>query len=251
MNQLIAIRSQAIGGQQIQTVNARDLHAFLEVGKDFSTWIKDRIEQYEFLENQDFIVDSPISGNQAGRGGDRRSRQYHLTLDMAKELSMVERNAKGKQARQYFLDCERRAKAAGVDPLAALSDPATLRGMLLSYSEKMLALESANEEMKPKVEALDRIAIADGSLCLTDAAKCLQVRPKDLFAWLSQNHWTYRRTGGSGWLAYQDKLQRGVLEHKVTTVERSDGTEKVVEQVRVTPKGLAKLAELMPGAKAA
>jgi len=247
MNQLIAIRSQAIGGQLVQAVNARNLHAFLEVGKDFSNWIKDRIEQYGFLENQDFTVFANPGENY--RGG-RPAKEYAITLDMAKELSMVERNSKGKQARQYFLDCERRAKVAGLDPLAVLSDPATLRGMLLSYSEKMLALEAGNEEMKPKAEALERIAIADGSLCLTDAAKCLQVRPKGLFGWLSQNHWIYRRAGGSGWLGYQDKLQRGLLEHKVTTVERSDGTVKVAEQVHVTPKGLAKLAETMPEVKA-
>jgi phage anti-repressor protein len=99
-----------IGGDLIQTVNARDLHVFLEVGKDFSTWIKDRVAAFGFVENQDFVLDSPISGNQVSHGGDRRSIQYHLTLDTAKELSMVERNAKGKQARQYFIECECVAK---------------------------------------------------------------------------------------------------------------------------------------------
>ena len=88
----------------IETVNARELHSFLEVGKDFSTWIKGRIEQYDFIENIDYVVfpnsgenasDSPIRGNQAsGRGGDRRSIEYHVSLDMAKELAMVERNEK-------------------------------------------------------------------------------------------------------------------------------------------------------------
>ncbi|WP_112068364.1 antA/AntB antirepressor family protein [Herbaspirillum rubrisubalbicans] len=98
----------------VQTVNARDLHEFLQVGKDFSTWIKDRIVKYGFVLDQDFTLetnDSPVSGNQKGRGGDRRSVQYHLSLDMAKELAMVERNEKGKQARLYFIECERKAKA--------------------------------------------------------------------------------------------------------------------------------------------
>ncbi|MHB1882989.1 MAG: antA/AntB antirepressor family protein [Acidithiobacillus sp.] len=105
---LVQVTERSIGGRMQPTVDARELHAFLGVGKDFSTWIKDRIGQYDFVENQDFAIDSPISGNQNGRGGDRRSKEYHLSLDMAKELSMVERTPKGKKARQYFIECERR-----------------------------------------------------------------------------------------------------------------------------------------------
>lgn len=96
--------------------------------------------------------------------------------------------------------------------------------------------------MAPKVDAFDRIAGSDGSLCPTDAAKALQIRPKTLFAWLRSHSWIYSRPGKPGWLACQDKIQAGYLEHKVTTVTRDDGTEKTVEQVRVTPKGLTKLS---------
>src|SRR5690606_17518660 len=110
---LIPVAAGEIGGEAVQTVNARDLHGFLEVGKDFSTWIKDRIDQYDFVENQDFVC-SPVSGSE-GRGGHNR-KDYHLSIDMAKELSMVERNHKGKEARQYFIECERQAKAAA-DPM--------------------------------------------------------------------------------------------------------------------------------------
>jgi anti-repressor protein len=81
-----------------ERVKARDLHKFLEVGKDFSTWIKDRIKQIEFVENQDLIV-SPETGEQTGRGGHNR-KEYHLTLDMAKHLAMIERTPKGHEARQ-------------------------------------------------------------------------------------------------------------------------------------------------------
>ena len=97
----------------------------------------------------------------------------------------------------------------------------------------------------PKVEALDRIATADGAICITSAAKHLQMRPKDLFAFLQESGWIYRRTGGSGWLGYQTKTQQGLLEHKVTVVTRSDGSEKVTEQVLVTGKGMAKLALML------
>lgn len=237
MNELIKVSVSAIGDGEVQTINARELHTFLEVGKDFSTWVKDRVEQYDFVENQDF-VSFPQNG---GKG--RPTIEYAITLDMAKELAMVERNEKGKQARQYFIECERRAKA--VDPMTVLTDPAAMRGLLLTYSEKVLTLEAANAELKPKAEALDRITDADGALCVTNAAKTLQVRPKDLFGWMSMHRWVYKRPGSAAWLGYQDRVQQGLLSHKVTTVNRSDGSEKVVEQVLVTPKGLARLAELM------
>jgi phage anti-repressor protein len=69
--------------------NARDLHAFLENGDEFANWIKDRICQYDFIENQDFALVLENSQIKKGRGGDRRSKDYHITLGMAKELAMV------------------------------------------------------------------------------------------------------------------------------------------------------------------
>jgi len=144
-----------------------------------------------------------------------------------------------------------------VKPTTFMNDSGrALRGLLADYSERVIALEtrvreteavveesqSIIREQTPKVLALDRIATATGSLCITDAAKILQVQPKVLFAWLSANAWIYQRVGSSAWLGYQDKVQSGVLEHKVTTVSRSDGSEKTVTQVRITPKGLARLS---------
>ena len=98
----------------------------------------------------------------------------------------------------------------------------------------------------PKAEAYDRIAKAEGSLNLTEAAKTLQMRPKDLIGFLSCNGWIYRRNGSASWLGYQTHTTNGDLEHKVSTILRRDGSEKVTEQVRVTPQGLTKLAKLMP-----
>jgi anti-repressor protein len=82
-----------IDGKTVQTCDARDLHEFLEIGKDFSTWIKDRIESFGFVENKDFVIIPKM--------GEYRKPliEYHLSLDMAKELSMVERNEKGEKAR--------------------------------------------------------------------------------------------------------------------------------------------------------
>jgi phage antirepressor YoqD-like protein len=82
-----------------------------------------------------------------------------------------------------------------------------------------------------------------GSMCVTNAAKALHQRPKDLFAWLSAHRWIYKRAGTAVWLGYQDRIQSGLVEHKTTTVERSDGTEKVIEQVLITAKGLDRLAK--------
>ncbi len=110
---LVNIITVSIGGQAILGVNARELHAYLENGDMFAHWIKDRISKYGFEENQDFAL---IWGNSQikGRGGDRRSRDYHLTLDVAKELSMVENNEQGRKARRHFIAMEKKALAADV-----------------------------------------------------------------------------------------------------------------------------------------
>jgi len=103
--QLIPFFQDQIGGEDVNTVNARELHSFLEVGKDFSNWIKDRIEAFKFEEAIDFI--------KFAKFGESKSRQlieYHLTLDMAKELAMLERNQKGKEIRNYFIAAEKELK---------------------------------------------------------------------------------------------------------------------------------------------
>ncbi|VEJ45989.1 antA/AntB antirepressor family protein [Bartonella vinsonii] len=117
MSNLITISESTVNNTRVPTVNARELHAFLQSKQDFSTWIKKRIMAYAFLDGQDFIrFHKKVEANNA------IAVEYHLTLDMAKELAMVERNEKGKQARQYFIECERRAKKP-LDLANALEDP--------------------------------------------------------------------------------------------------------------------------------
>jgi phage antirepressor YoqD-like protein len=135
-----------------------------------------------------------------------------------------------------------------IDPVAMLNDPAAMRGILLSYTEKVLELQNQVEGMVPKVEAFERIAEADGSLCISDTAKTLGVRPKALFEFMRSHGWIFSPHGGRGDVAYQIQLQRGLMEHKTTSVRRSDGSEKIVTQARVTPKGLARLAQEFPPA---
>tara|TARA_R110001583_G_scaffold134993_1_gene286772 strand:+ start:2176 stop:2901 length:726 start_codon:yes stop_codon:yes gene_type:complete len=131
------------------------------------------------------------------------------------------------------------------------NNPAQLRGFLLQATEEIEKRDQHIAVLEPKAVALDRLSGSDGSLCITNAAKDLQMRPKDMFAYLSQNSWIYKRAGSASWTAYQEKIQQGLLEHKTTTVSRSDGSEKLIEQVRVTSKGLAKLASLLGKSRAA
>ncbi|HGJ5869403.1 phage antirepressor KilAC domain-containing protein [Arsenophonus nasoniae] len=149
------------------------------------------------------------------------------------------------QVNQTFLDFKAGKLAPVViDPMVALNDPAVMRGLLLNYSEKILERDHQIAEMKPDVAALERIAKSDGAMCVTDTAKQLQIRPKALFDFLSENKWIYRRLG-SPWIGYQDKIQQGLIEHKVTTITRNDGVDETKTQVRITPKGIAKLAKLL------
>ncbi|EHJ49553.1 AntA/AntB antirepressor domain protein [Solidesulfovibrio carbinoliphilus subsp. oakridgensis] len=102
-----------LGNRMIQTVNARDLHRALEVGRDFSNWIKDRIEEYGFVENQDYVRFTPKLAK-TSQGG-RPPIDYHVTFDMAKELGMVERTPVGRAIRLYFIRKEEEARSRFVD----------------------------------------------------------------------------------------------------------------------------------------
>jgi len=122
INALVPIVNRIIDGNEIQTVNVRDLYKFLEVKTDFSNWIKGKIKNYDFAEGIEYFCSPKIAskpGNfclsemtdKKGSGG-HNIKEYFVTLDMAKELSMVQNNPKGKEARQYFIQCEHIAKEA-------------------------------------------------------------------------------------------------------------------------------------------
>ena len=106
-SQLIPVFNGTISNETALLVNARDLHSFLDVGKRFASWIVERIAEYGFVENQDFMIISQVR-EKIGRG--RPAKDYHLTLDTAKELAMVELNEKGRQVRRYFNECEKRLR---------------------------------------------------------------------------------------------------------------------------------------------
>lgn len=138
--------------------------------------------------------------------------------------------------------------AAPADPLMLLNDPVHLRSLLLGYDEKVIALQSTVDHQAPKVAALDRFATETaGSYSLREAAKSLQLKPKKFVTWLVERRWIYRHPDGGRWLAFQPRLDSGMLEHKVVTGQRNDGTDWGTTQVRVTAKGLARIAELLEG----
>lgn len=100
---LVNIFNANIDGISQLAVNARDLHSFLNVGKVFAAWISERIEKYGFVENQDFI----LTVSKTGKRSNVTKKDYHLTLDTAKELAMVENNEQGRKVRRYFIECEK------------------------------------------------------------------------------------------------------------------------------------------------
>jgi phage regulator Rha-like protein len=129
---------------------------------------------------------------------------------------------------------------------AMLSGSALMAAALIEADATMKAQAQQIDEMREDVDAHRRLACAEGSLSITEAAKNLGIRPTDLFRWLSHHNWIYKRPGSSAWLGYQGKCNTGMLEHKTTIVHRGDGSEKITEQVRVTAKGLAILAKRVP-----
>lgn len=121
-------------------VSAKDLHAFLESKKDFSAWIKHRIDKYGLVEGQDFIIAHPNGGaGNNGFFGGHNAKDYVLTLDAAKELAMVEGNAKGKQARQYFIEKEKEANQN--------SKPLSPAEILLHQAQMLVNMEKQNKEI--------------------------------------------------------------------------------------------------------
>lgn len=129
---------------------------------------------------------------------------------------------------------------------AMLTGPQLMAAALIEANATLQAQAQQIEAMAENVAAHERLVKAEGSLTITETAKNLGIRPGSLFDWLSHNGWIYKRPGSASWLGYQDKCNRGLLEHKSTTVLRADGSEKITEQVRITAKGLSALAKLIP-----
>lgn len=191
------------------------------------------------------LAERGVIGTPAAREFTHNGNTYtEYLLNKRDSLILVAQNCPEFTARivDRWQELEQQAAMGGFKIPGSMAEALRLAADL---SDKVQEQAQALAIAAPKAEALERIAQADGAMCITNAAKALQCQPKRLFAHLQACQWIYRRAGGAGYVGYQDKIQQGLLDHKVTTVERGDGTSKMVEQVLVTPKGLTKLATLL------
>lgn len=138
MNELIPIRDH----EGKKAVSARELHLFLGSKKQFADWIKHRILKYELIEDVDYQSFS-LNGESGGK-----SIEYALTLDAAKELSMVEGNTKGKEARKYFIACEKELKEN--------QRPLTSAEQFLKLAQISVELEQKQREQDVKIDNIDQ-----------------------------------------------------------------------------------------------
>jgi len=162
MNELIKIEKQG----EKETVNARELHEFLEVGRDFTSWLRQRVAKYGFARDIDYITCSPDLGSEK-HGGQNRV-DYYISIDMAKELSMVENNEKGRQARKYFIEREKQA--------IALSTPKTFAEALRLAADQQEKIEQQKmliEEQAPKAKFYDTVTDSKTAIYMSDVAKVI------------------------------------------------------------------------------
>ncbi|KLQ80108.1 antA/AntB antirepressor family protein [Enterobacter hormaechei] len=177
--ELVPVKAGSIDGQPVSLVSAKRLHSFLDVRRDFTNWIKGRINQYGFAENVDYLVYASSGENPLGG---RPSVDYLITIDMGKELAMVERNDKGREVRRYFIDCERQAKTKSVIPESL---PEALR-LAADMAEKAIKLQTKLMVVAPKVDFADRVADISKGISIPNYAKAVGVGPLKLFEWMRQ-----------------------------------------------------------------
>lgn len=240
MTDLIPIFQNNFAGETVNTVNATQLHTFLEVGTKFSDWIKKRIEQYDFKENQDYVVvkfkpnqnEASIELNDKSTvlnsriSNNKPNYEYFVTLDMAKELSMVERNAKGKQARQYFIACEKKALA----PQKELSR----KELALLVIEAEAELEKTKLELHEQKTINETFIATAENIPLRNAGKLLKQKPQKFIDSLKGIYLFYE---GGCLVPYIRFIQQGIFTVKENFVEIK-GVTKMRLQTLITPKGI-------------
>ena len=209
-------------------VSARDLHDFLEVGARYNDWFP-RMCEYGFTEGEDYY--SFLSNRVDGLSGKPRQDAV-LTIDMAKEICMIQRNEKGKQARQYFLQIEK-----------DWNSPEKVMARALQIAEtKLKTLETKVAADAPKVLFADAVSASRTSILVGELAKILkqngvEIGPHRLFAWLRENGYLIRRNGSDFNTPTQRSMELGLFTVKETAITRSDGAVTVSKTPKVTGKG--------------
>ena len=222
MNNLIKITTN---DNDEQLVRGRELHEFLGVDSNYTTWFK-RMVDYGFSIGLDFI---PVLEKSIGG---RPKEDHAIKLDMAKEISMIQRTEKGKQARQYFLQVEK-----------AWNNPEmVVQRALQIQTRKVEQLKIENEAMKPKAIFADAVSASHTSILVGELAKLLKqngvnMGANRLFDWLRDNGFLIRRKGTDWNMPTQYSMDLGLFEIKETTIARSDGSISISKTAKVTGKG--------------
>ena len=233
MNELIKIEVR--DGQQL--VNGRELHKFLEIKTPYTQWFE-RMREYGFIENTDYILVSQKSES-SNITGVKIVQDHLMTLNMAKEISMLQRNEKGKQARQYFIKCEE----AWNSPEMILARANQIQSyMIEDYTKKIEILENKVKEDKPKVIFADAVATSQSSILIGDLAKLIKQNGVDtgqkrLFEWMRENEFLIKQKGESYNMPTQKSMNLGLFEIKERTVLNPDGSIRISKTPKVTGKG--------------
>lgn len=221
MNELIKV----VYDKNRATVSARELHEFLGVGSEYSHWFK-RMCEYGFSEEIDF---SPILTESSGG---RPAQDAQLTVEMAKEIAMLQRTEKGKIARQYFIRLEKK-----------WNSPEMIMKRALEFADAQVkSLEVKIEQDKPKVIFADAVSVANTCILVGDLAKLIKqngvdVGQKRLFEWLRGNGYLIKRRGADWNMPMQKSMDMGLFEVKETVITHSDGHTSISKTVKVTGKG--------------
>lgn len=221
-----------------RAVNARELHDFLESKQEFANWIKNRIKQYGFVENQDFeVFDNFVRNPQGGRP----AVEYALSIDMAKELSMVENNEKGRIARKYFIACEDKLKQ-GLLVMPNFSNPAEAARAWADQYEQRLKLEAKAREDAPKVEFFESVAESKDAVEMKAVSSTLNyvaVGRNKLFAILRE-----QKVLQSNNIPYQKYIDAGYF--RTIETKKNCGTEvRIFIKTLVYQKGLDYIRKLL------
>lgn len=229
MDALIKIGSKEVGGSLVQTVNARDLHAFLEVGRDFSSWVKSQLYDV-FSQDVDFVVFT-----EKGENDGRPRIEYALTIECAKHIAMLSRSDKGREIRTYFIECERRALQA---PQAQFSIPKTLSEALRLAADQAETIErqaAQIEQQKPAVEFVERYTEADGSKGFREVCKLLKANEARFRQFLLDARILYRL--GGRLMPFAQHLEAG----RFTVITGMNG-ENAYTTAKFTSKGITWVA---------
>lgn len=222
-----------------QVVSGRALHQFLEVETPYKQWF-DRMLQYGFTEDTDFNLHKNVQVRLEGNREVRREITDHvLKLDMAKELCMLARSEKGKQARRYFLELEREWNSPEKVMARALK---IAQQKLTVFGDRIKLLEADAERMRPKEIFADAVTGSSDTIPVGELAKILRqngyrIGRNRLFDWMRENGYLIQRAGDSYNCPTQKAMDMGLFEIKETVVTHSDGTVSVYRTSKVTGKG--------------